>query len=93
METFLTIVILIDAYAIVFYRLMVKYYYEKECSVKESSFGAIFSFPPYRVLSNKGKRYVVRYWIAVGVLVICIALLVPGRDFSALQDAFNNAAK
>lgn len=91
METMLAVVILIDAYAIIFYRLMVKHYYEKENNIKESNFGAIFSFPPHNKLSEKGKHYSRRYWIAVGVLIVCIALLIPGRDFSTLKGAFNSS--
>lgn len=88
METILAIVILIDAYAIIFYRLMTKHYYEKENNIVESNLGAIFSFPPHSKLSAKGKRYSRRYWIALGVLVTCVVLLIPGRDFSALNGAF-----
>ncbi|WP_126456983.1 hypothetical protein [Sulfuriflexus mobilis] len=92
METILAIIILLDAYAIIFYRLMVKHYYEKENNTKESNFGAIFSLPPHSKLSDKGKHYSKRYWLAIGVLAICIALLIPGRDFSALTNSFNSAA-
>lgn len=90
METFLGILILIDVYAIIYYRLVVKYYYENENDVKESNLGAILSLPPHSKLSEKGKRYSKRYWIAVAVLFICVALLIPGRDFSALKDAFSS---
>lgn len=90
METFIGIIIMIDAYAIVYYRLVVKYYYESENDVKESNFGAIFSFPPHSKLSDKGKRYSKYYWIAVAILFFCVALLVPGRDFTALQSTFKS---
>lgn len=89
LETFLAILILIDVYTIVFYRLMIKHYYEKDNNLKESSFGAIFSFPPYSKLSMKGKQYSRKYWVAIIILLICIALLIPGRDFTALQNALH----
>jgi len=90
METLIGIIIIIDAYAIVYYRLMVKHYYEKENGVTENNFGAIFSFPPHSKLSDIGKRYSKRYWIALIVLFTCVALLIPGRDFSALQKTFSS---
>lgn len=90
METVLGVIIVIDAYAIIYYRLLVKYYYEKENKVKESALGAILSFPPHRKLPTNGKRYAKRYWIAISVLIICIIILLPGRDFSAIFNQFNN---
>lgn len=62
---------------------MVKYYYENENNVKESNLGALFSFPPYSKLPERGKHYAKRYWVAMGVLMICITLLIPGHNYGA----------
>lgn len=93
METLLAIIIMLDAYAIIFYRLMIKYYYEKENNVKESNFAAIFSLPPHSKLSETGKRYSRRYWIAVAILLASITLLIPGRDFSVLKNVLHNISR
>ena len=61
METIPGIIILVNTYAIIFYRQMVKFYYLKENDVKESNFGAIFSFLPYNKVSAKGKNYAKKY--------------------------------
>ncbi len=93
MEALLGFIIMIDAYVIIYYRLMVKFYYQNENNKMESNFSAIFSFPPHSKLSEKGKHYSKRYWIAMAVLLVSIALLIPGRDFSVLRDAFNTMPK
>ncbi len=93
METLLGFIIMFDTYAIIYYRLMVKFYYQNENNIQESNFSAIFSFPPHSKLSTKGKRYSKRYWIAMAILLVSVALLIPGRDFSAMQDAFKNMPK
>ncbi len=90
MENLLGFIIMVDAYAIIYYRLMVKYYYQNENNKTESNFAAIFSFPPHSKLSAKGKRYSKRYWIAMIILLTCVALLIPGRDLSAIRDAFSS---
>jgi hypothetical protein len=37
--------------------------------VKEGTFGALFSFPPYQRLPEPGKKYARRYWLALALLV------------------------
>lgn len=84
MRVFLAIALLLDGYAIVYYRLLVKFYYEKQHGVRESTFGALFSFPPYKALPEKGRKYARRYWVAVGILVLCVTALAYLSDFSYL---------
>lgn len=84
METLLAIVLIIDVYVVIYYRLMVKHLYEQEHKVKETAFGAIFSLPPHSRLSATAKQYSRRYWIALGLLVMCIALLATTRNLSGL---------
>ncbi len=93
MDTLLGIIIMLDTYAIIYYRLMVKYYYQTENNAKESNFSAIFSFPPHSKLSAKGKQCSRRYWIALTALLVSVALLIPGRDLGAIRDAFSNISK
>lgn len=88
MRTLLGILVVIVVYVIVYYRLMVKYYYEREHGVRESIFGALFSFPPYSLLPDKGRIYARRYWVAVAALLAIIAILVAITDFSRFAQAF-----
>lgn len=82
------IVLVIDVYVIVYYRLLVKHYYEQAHDIKEGAVGALFSLPPYSRLPAKGQRYARRYWLAVAVLVACIGVLAATTDFSPLWAAF-----
>lgn len=82
MKTLLGVVLLIDVYVIVYYRLLVKYHYEQATGLKESAFGALFSLPPYAALTERGRRYARRYWVAVAVMVGCVAAMAVLSDFS-----------
>jgi hypothetical protein len=82
MRGFLAGVLVVSAYVVIYYRLLVRHYYEKQFGVKESNFGAIFSFPPYRALPDAGKKYARRYWIAVSIMVSCVVTLAVMTDFS-----------
>lgn len=82
MRTLLGIIVVADAYVIVYYRLLVRFYYEQQHGVKEGTFGALFSFPPYGRLDTLGRKYARRYWIAVAVLVICLLALAAVSDFA-----------
>lgn len=85
MRTLLGIIVVADAYIIVYYRLLVRFYYEQQHGVKEGTFGALFSFPPYAKLPDRGKQYARRYWVAVGILVACVAVLASLADLSFLR--------
>ena len=50
MKTAIALVLLIDLYLIVYYRLMAKFYQEKITGVSQSGMAAVFSIPPYRSL-------------------------------------------
>jgi hypothetical protein len=84
MRLLFAIALLAVGYAIVYYRLLVKFYYEKQHGLSESTFGALFSFPPYKDLPEKGRKYARRYFVAVGLLVACVIALARLSDFSYL---------
>jgi len=65
----------LDVYVVVYYRLLVRFYYQKATQRRETALGALFSFPPYRVLPRQGRRCVQRYWISMLVLIVCVLLL------------------
>lgn len=85
MKALFAIALFVNAYAIVYYRLLVKFYYEKQHGTREGNWGALFSFPPYKALPEKGRRYARRYWVAVGILMLCVAALAYLSDFSYLS--------
>jgi hypothetical protein len=82
MKTLIALVLIIDVYVIIYYRLLVSFYYQKTANVKESALGAMFSLPPYSALPAKEKKYVWRYWAAVAVLLICMASLARLVQFN-----------
>ena len=77
-------ILLVSVYVLVYYRLMVRFYYQKQHDITESTFGALFSLPPYGRLCEKGKRYARRYWGAVAVMVGMIVLGAVTLEFPGL---------
>ena len=84
MDTIIALILILDAYAIVFFRLMCSYHFQRINDVKESPLGAIFSFPPHRQLNEAGRGYSKKYWIALGIMVAVVAYLAITRDYSQL---------
>ena len=84
METILGVFLVISTYMLIYYRLMVKHFYEKEYQVKETAFGTIFSFPPHSKLSATGKKYSWRYWGALIVMLGIVATLAKMKSFPAI---------
>ncbi len=82
MRTFLGILLVVTGYVVIYYRLLVRHFYEQQYQLKENTFGALFSFPPYGRLDTLGRKYARRYWIAVAVLVICLLALAAVSDFA-----------
>jgi len=72
LRAILGILLVINGYVLIYYRLLVKHYFEEQHGVKESTFGALFSFPPYRRLSVPGRKYARRYWVALILLIIVL---------------------
>lgn len=82
MRTAFGFFLVIVGYVVIYYRLLVRHFYEQQYNVKETTFGALFSFPPYARLSEPGKKYARRYWVAVALLVICLLVLAVETNFS-----------
>ena len=80
MEIGIALVLLVDAYLLVYYRLMAKFYHEKTTGVSQSGMAAIFSIPPYRSLPVAARKYVHRYWCTVAVMGACVAALFAISD-------------
>jgi hypothetical protein len=75
--------LVVTGYVVIYYRLMVRHFYQRQFNVKESTFGALFSCPPYGRLDDLGKKYARRYWVAVAIMVGCLLALAYVTDFAA----------
>jgi hypothetical protein len=80
LRTTLGFLLVVNGYVLVYYRLLIKHYYEEQHGVKEGTFGALFSFPPYRRLSEKGRKYARRYWMALALLISVMLLSTLTRE-------------
>lgn len=85
MDIAIGIVLVLDVYAIVYYRLLVRHFLKTDRGVSESTFGALLTPPPWRDLSPLGRKYAKRYYGAVVVLVLCLAVTAATRPFPTLQ--------
>lgn len=82
MQTAIGILLIASVYALIYYRLLVRHYYEKTTRKKESTFGAVFSFPPYRILPVEGRKYAKRYWLTLMIMVACVSAAAALMDFT-----------
>jgi hypothetical protein len=78
------VVLVIDVYALVYYRLLVRYFLKADRGIEETAFAALFTPPPYRLLSDLGRKYAKRYYGAIGVLAACMAAIAWRTDFRAI---------
>jgi len=89
LRTMLGILLVVNGYVLIYYRLLVRHFYEEQHGVKESTFGALFSFPPYSRSPELGKKYARRYWMALALLVSLLlvsALVKEGAVWLAIGD-------
>ena len=84
MQTVIGILLITSVYILIYYRLLVRHYYEKAAQKKESTFGAVFSFPPYRILPPEGRKYAKRYWITLFIMIACISAAATQMNFTYL---------
>ena len=80
LRTVLGMLLVVNGYVLVYYRLLVRHYYQEQQGVKESTFGALFSFPPYQRLPASGKKYARRYWVALTLLIIVLLVSAFVKD-------------
>jgi hypothetical protein len=80
LRTVLGVLLVVNGYVLIYYRLLVRHFYQEQFGVKESTFGALFSFPPYQRLSEVGKKYARRYWGALTLLVIVLLVSAFFKD-------------
>lgn len=80
LRTVLGILLVVNGYVLIYYRLLVRHFYQEQQGVKESTFGALFSFPPYQRLPELGKKYARRYWVALALLVIVLLVSAFVKD-------------
>lgn len=85
MKGTLVALMVLDVYVVVYYRLLVRFYYQKATQRRETALGALFSLPPYRVLPQQGRRCVQRYWISMLVLIACVLLLASNINLSFMK--------
>lgn len=82
LRAMLGILLVVNGYVLIYYRLLVKHFYEEQYGVKENTFGALFSFPPYRRLSEPGRKYARRYWVALLLLTVVLLASVLNKEGS-----------
>jgi uncharacterized membrane protein HdeD (DUF308 family) len=90
LRTVLGLFLVVNGYVLIYYRLLVRHFYQEQYGVKESTFGALFSFPPYQRLSELGRKYARRYWVTLALLVIVLlvsAFVKDRADGSAIGDS------
>jgi uncharacterized membrane protein HdeD (DUF308 family) len=83
LRTVLGILLVVNGYVLIYYRLLVRHFYQEHSGVKEGTFGALFSFPPYQRLPELGKKYARRYWIAMGLLISVLLVSAFVKDGAA----------
>jgi len=80
MRTVIGIALVGSLYIMIYYRLFIRHYHQKASGEKEPSFWSVFSIPSYRGLQQSEQKYIRRYWYAVSIMLICIALLVASSN-------------
>ncbi len=75
MEIALGVGLIVNLYLLVYYRLLVRWFLERDSGVQETAFAALVTPPPWRVLSPLGKKYAKRYFSALATLAALMALI------------------
>ena len=82
MRNLIGLIIVVDAYLLVYYRLLLRYYTEQATGRKESNFGALFSLPPRKLIPEDKRHYFRRYWLAMLLMLACVAWLAANTRFN-----------
>lgn len=81
------LLLIFSVYLAVYYRLMANFYATQQSGIKKSAFVVLCSFPPYRHLPDKGKKYARRYWISLLILFVCLMLVTFLPDAVTVKPA------
>ncbi len=87
MDYLIGAVLIADVYALVYYRLLVRHFLERDESYKETQFAALLSPPPFKIASPLARKYAKRYYAALAVLALCLAAIAWKSDFKLLAPA------
>ncbi len=87
MDYFIGAVLIADVYALVYYRLLVRHFLEKDEGFNETQFAALFSPPPFKIASPLARKYAKRYYAALVVFALCLAAIAWRSDFKLLAPA------
>jgi len=80
LRTLLGLLLVVNGYVLIYYRLLVRHFYQEQYGVKESTFASLFSFPPYQRLNDLGRKYARRYWVALALLIIVLLVSAFVKD-------------
>ena len=81
LETLFGVALIANIYVLVYYRLMVRFHQQKQADRPQKTAAALLSIPPYRSLSERGRQYARRWWIALGVMSTVILTLATRLEF------------
>lgn len=81
-EIIVGLLMILDVYVIIFFRLLVRRDYEQQTGERESSFAVIFSAPRPSSLSDSGRAALSNYWIAMGFMALLVAYVGLSRYLS-----------
>jgi len=74
-------VLIANVYALVYYRLLVRHFLEKDEGFKETGFLALLVPPPLTIASALARKYAKRYYAALMVLALCFATIAWRSNF------------
>jgi len=81
-RTWAGVLLVVNGYVLIYYRLMVRHYYQEARGIREGTFGTLFSFPPTRGIPEAGRKYVRRYWVSLFLMVSILLFLALISDGS-----------
>ena len=80
-ETLIGAALVVNVYVLVYYRLMVRFHQQKQDGRPQKTAAALLSTPPYRRLSERGRQYARRWWYALAVMTVIVAVLALRLEF------------
>lgn len=80
-------ILVVDAYVLIYYRLLVRHFLGKDDGVAESGFFALLAPPPLVIASPRARKYAKRFYAALAVLVLCVLAIAWRQDFRFMPTA------